>query len=182
MTSHHEVNNRTEEELRNLAESLGPAERLLNLIINFPDHLWHNRPGVFADGKWRAAARDEVLAFHRGEGLPRGGEYRQPAPNAEAIERVYRTLAEIWQANHELAARLASYIMRETDWRDMKVVCAAFMLVQNRCGEPVIDESGGIREVLFYDEDFREVGEAMIKFYARGSARMMNPKLIHGVT
>ena len=37
----------------------------------------------------------------------------------------------------------------------MKTVCAAFMLVQNRCGQPVWDESVGRRELLFYDEDYR---------------------------
>ena len=169
---------RSAEEIQQLAESLGPAERLLDLIINFPDHLWHHRPGIVVNGKWRAATRREIRAFHRDGALPRGVEFRQPGPNVEAIVRVYRTLAQIWEANQELAARLASYVMRETDWRDMKVVCAAFMLVQDRCGSPIVDESGAVREVLFYDEDFREVGEAMIKFYARGSARMMNPKLI----
>ena len=55
------------------------------------------------------------------------------------IEAVYGTVADIWQANNELAARLASYIMKETDWRDMKVVCAAFMLVQSRAGEPITE-------------------------------------------
>jgi len=42
--------------------------------------------------------------------------------------------------------------------RDMKAVLAAFMLVQNRKGDPVLD--GG--KVAFHDEDFRDVGEAMI--------------------
>jgi hypothetical protein len=68
--------------------------------------------------------------------------------------------------------------MKETDWRDMKVVCGAFMLVQNRAGEPVCDQQAGQKVVLFYDDDYREVGEAMIKLYERESNRMMNPKLI----
>jgi hypothetical protein len=164
-------------------ESLGPAEKLINLIINFPDHLWHNRPGVVTNGKWRAATRAEVIKIRENGGV-RAGEFRQPGPNIEAIERVYRTLAEIWQTNNELGARLASYIMKETDWRDMKVVCAAFMLVQNRAGEAVVDESNGSRDeriVLFYDDDFREVGEAMVKHYTRGSSRMMSPKLIQRI-
>ena len=94
---------------------------------------------------------------------------------------MYGTLADIWQANNELAARLASYIMKETDWRDMKVVCAAFMLVQNRAGEPITEEQNGKKVVLFHDDDYRDVGEAMIKLYERGSNRMMNPKLIQRV-
>jgi len=110
-----------------------------------------------------------------------GGEFRQPGPNVEAIVKVYTALADIWNSNQELAARLASYVMRDTDWRDMKVVCSAFMLVQNRCGAPIYDESNGAREVLFHDDDYREVGEAMLKFYQRSSNKMMNPKLIQRV-
>ena len=166
---------RSNEDLQALAESLGPAEKLVNLIINFPDHLWHNRPGVIRNGKWRAATRQEVQE-HREHGRLRNGEFRPAGPNTEAIVRVYSTLAEIWQANNELAARLASYMMRETDWRDMKMICAAFMLVQSKAGEAVCDDDDGT--VLFHDDDYREIGEAMIKSYQRGSDRMMNPKII----
>jgi len=174
------MNRRTPEEAHRIAESLGPAEKLLSLIINFPDHLWHNRPGVVRNGKWKAATRKEVAEFTK-SGRVANGQYRLPGPNTEAIEQVYRTLSEIWQANNELAARLASYVMKETDWRDMKVVCAAFMLVQGRAGEPITEEQNGKKVVLFHDDDHREVGEAMLKLYVRGSNRMMNPKLIQRV-
>jgi len=171
---------RTPEETRSIAESLGPAEKLIQLIVNFPDHLWHNRPGVVRNGKWKAAARKEIEE-HKKSGQIGGGEFREPGPNTQAIEQVYATLAEIWQANNELAARLASYVMKETDWRDMKVVCAAFMLVQSRAGEPITEEESGKKVVAFHDDDYREIGEAMIKLYERGSNRMMNPKLIQRV-
>ena len=141
------MNRRTPEEARRIAESLGPAEKLVQLIINFPDHLWHNRPGVARNGKWKSANRTEIEE-HKKTGRLRNGEFRPPGPNPEAIEQVYGTLADIWQANNELAARLASYIMKETDWRDMKVVCAAFMLVQSRAGEPVAEEQDGKKVVL----------------------------------
>jgi len=176
--------NRTPEQLRSIVEQLGPAEQLVNLIINFPDHLWHNRPGVIQNGKWRAAQRADIVAHRNGE-LANHLRFAPAGPNVDAIERAYRTLAEIYRANEELAARLASYVMLETNWRDMKVVCAAFMLVQHRSGQPVVDEHGGpngqTREVLFHDDDYREIGEAMIKIYRRGSNRMMNPKLIRRV-
>jgi hypothetical protein len=171
------MNRRTPEQARAIAESLGPAERLVQLIINFPDHLWHNRPGVIRNGKWKAATRQEVQEF-KASGRLANGEFRPAGPNPEAIEQVYGALADIWQANNELAARLASYIMKETDWRDMKVVCAAFMLVQSRAGAPITEEQNGRKVVLFHDDDYRDVGEAMIKLYERGSNRMMNPKLI----
>src|SRR6266436_2221826 len=174
------MSRRTPEEARRIAESLGPAEKLVQLIINFPDHLWHNRPGVVRDGKWKAATRKEIEE-HKKNGRVRNGQFREPGPNVEAIEQVYSTLAETWQANNELAARLASYIMKETDWRDMKVVCAAFMLVQSRAGEPITEEQNGKKVVLFHDDDYRQVGEGMIKLYERGSNRMMNPRLIQRV-
>src|SRR5438094_2206015 len=174
------MNRRTPEEARRIAESLGPAEKLVQLIINFPDHLWHNRPGVVHDGKWKAATRKEIEE-HKKNGRLRNGEFREPGPSVEAIEQVYGALADIWTANNELAARLASYVMKETDWRDMKVVCAAFMLVQSRAGEPITEEQNGKKVVLFHDDDYREIGEAMIKLYERGSNRMMNPKLIQRI-
>ena len=88
------MSRRTAEQARAIAEQLGPAEKLVQLIINFPDHLWHNRPGVIRNGKWKAADRKEVAEFKR-SGRVRGGEYRLPGPNKEAIEQVYRTLGEI---------------------------------------------------------------------------------------
>jgi hypothetical protein len=174
------MNRRTPEEARRIAESLGPAEKLVQLIINFPDHLWHNRPGVVRNGKWKAATRNEI-GEQKKNGRLRNGEFREPGPNVEAIEQVYGALADIWTANNELAARLASYVMKETDWRDMKVVCAAFMLVQGRAGEPITEEQNGKKVVLFHDDDYREIGEAMIKLYQKGSNRMMNPKLIQRI-
>jgi hypothetical protein len=55
------------------------------------------------------------------------------------------------------------------------------MLVQSRAGEPIQEEQNGKKVVLFHDDDYRAVGEAMVKYYARGSNRMMNPKLIQRV-
>jgi hypothetical protein len=133
------------------------------------------------NGKWKAATRKEIQE-HKTSGRVRGGEWRDAGPNSTAIEQVYGTLADIWQANNELAARLASYVMKETDWRDMKVVCAAFMLVQSRAGEPITEEQNGQKVVLFHDDDYREIGEAMVKLYERGSNRMMNPKLIQRIS
>ena len=44
--------------------------------------------------------------------------------------------------------------------------------------ESVHRRHGGKKVVLFQDDDYREIGEAMVKLYERGSKRMMNPKLI----
>src|SRR5437867_12631276 len=101
------MNRRAPEEARRIAESLGPAEKLVQLIINFPDHLWHNRPGVVREGKWKAATRKEIEE-HKKNGRVRNGEFREPGPSVDAIEQVYGALADIWTANNELAARLRS--------------------------------------------------------------------------
>ncbi|GEM_PF-5757916 len=34
---------------------LGPAEKLLDLVLNSSAHLWHNRPGLDIGGKWTPA-------------------------------------------------------------------------------------------------------------------------------
>ena len=34
---------------------LGPAERLLDVVLGSSAHLWHNRPGVDVGGAWGAA-------------------------------------------------------------------------------------------------------------------------------
>src|SRR2546422_9478774 len=107
------MSRRTPEEARRIAESLGPAEKLVQLIINFPDHLWHNRPGGMCNGKWKAATRKEIDE-HKTSGRVRGGEWCEPGPNPPASEQAYGTLPDISQANNELAARLACYAMKQT--------------------------------------------------------------------
>jgi hypothetical protein len=72
-------------------------------------------------------------------------------------------------------AHFASYALVETDWRDLKVACAALMLVQGRSGQPVHDDDGA---VAFRDDDFRAIGEAMLLHYAKKSTRMMTPKAV----
>jgi hypothetical protein len=86
---------------------------------------------------------------------------------------LYSRLLEIRKLNEELMARFASYSILETEWRDLKVACAALMLVQPRSGQPVRDASG---KVEFHDDDYRAVGEAMLLFYDRKSRRMMTPR------
>ena len=72
-------------------------------------------------------------------------------------------------------AHLASYALLETEWRDLKVCCAALMLVQPRLGEAVREDDGSI---AFYDDDYRAIGEAMILYYSKGSTRMLTPKAV----
>lgn len=90
-------------------------------------------------------------------GAARVGEYRQPGFFKEVVVWLYRQVAEVWRLDNEFAAKWASYAFGQ-EHRDLKVVLAAFMLVQSRSGEPVVENG----KLAFYDDDFREVGEAMI--------------------
>jgi hypothetical protein len=145
---------------------MGPAERLLDLVLGGSAHLWHNRPGVEIAGEWKPAKTTTK---------PARGKAIKPGLHVSAAVGLYGRLLEIHKLNAELMAHLASYALVETDWRDLKVACAALMLVQTRSGAPVHDDDG---TVAFYDDDFRRIGEAMVLWYQRKSNRMLTPKAV----
>ena len=183
-------------------EALGPAERIVQTLIGFTDHLVHNRPGVVTDDpqanigvRWQAASWKEeegvkkVYRLHKvgrknmktqlgvlgddgkvRQGQRVMGEYRKPGLFPEVAAFLYRQVAEVWQLDNEFAARWASWSFAR-EHRDLKVVLAAFMLVQDRLGEPIVEDG----EVQFYDDDYRAVGEAMCLLRARFD---LNPKLL----
>jgi hypothetical protein len=148
---------------------LGPAEKLLDLILNASAHLWHNRPGLDAGGVWFPAKGKKKL--------PPGAKpvALEPGLHIAAAERLYARLLDVYRLNTDLMAHFASYALVETDWRDLKVACAALMLVQSRSGQPVKEDDGSVG---FYDDDLRALGEAMMLHYAKKSTRMMTPKAI----
>jgi hypothetical protein len=141
----------------------GPAERLLDLVLGSGAHLWHNRPGIDDGGVWRPA-----LPRRRGS-----GSGVRPGLFVPAATDLYRRLLEIYQLNADLMAHFASYAVLETEWRDLKVACAALMLVQKYAGESVRGDSGAIE---FTEDDYRAVGQGMMLYYQQKSARMLTPK------
>ncbi|MEM9462694.1 MAG: VWA domain-containing protein [Myxococcota bacterium] len=145
-------------------EQLGPAERLLDTVLNASAHLWHNRPGVEANGQWSPR-----------KGRRTRGRLVAPGLFVPAAEDLYGRLLAIHELNHDLMAHFASYALTQTDWRDLKVACAALMLVQPRAGQPVVDDDGTL---AFYDDDLRAIGEAMVLHYERKSPRMLTPKAV----
>lgn len=195
-------------------ENLGPAERIIQTLLTYQDHLVHNRPGVVtpdptspAGVKWafgkprtegvtgkddpnkhrvvytlakvgKKTVRQRIGVLQAdGKTIHNGGkvgEYRKPGFFPEVCAYAYRQIAEVWRLDNEFAARWASFSFVQ-EHKDMKVVLAAFMLVQSRTGEP-ITENG---KLAFHDEDFREVGEAMLLIASKGHD--FNPKLIHRV-
>jgi hypothetical protein len=72
-------------------------------------------------------------------------------------------------------AHFASYAVLETEWRDLKVACAALMLVQPFAGQPVKAESGAVD---FLEDDYRAVGQGMLLYYQQKSAKMVTPKSV----
>jgi hypothetical protein len=196
-------------------ENLGPAERIINSLLTYTDHLYHGRPGVItpdatlATGvRWQFATYVEnngvktVYVLHDkgptlkvdiGNGKTLGikgnlfgildadgktirsgtrvvGEYRNPGIFKEVAVWMFKQVAEVWKLDNEFAAHWASYAYGE-DHRDLKVILAAFMLVQSRKGDPVID--GG--KIVFHDDDYRDIGEAMI---LKDGAKYLDIKMI----
>jgi hypothetical protein len=147
---------------------LGPAEKLLELVLTSSAHLWHNRPGIEVDGVWQPRPK-------RWTAPPKKALEVRPGLHTAAAVRLYSRLLDIYGLNQELMAHFASYALTRTDWRDLKVACAALMLVQRRDGRPIKGDDGA---VAFYDDDLRRLGEAMLLFYEKKSTRMVTPKAV----
>lgn len=145
---------------------MGPAERLLDVVLGSSAHLWHNRPGINLNGEWKPA---------KGRGKGARAAFVKPGLFVPAAVALYQRLLAIHKLNADLMAHLASYALVETDWRDLKIACAALMLVQSRAGVPIHDDDGA---VAFYDDDHRRIGEAMLLWYQKKSPRMMTPKAV----
>jgi hypothetical protein len=101
------------------------------------------------------------------------GRYQPAGIFPEVAEWIYSQIVEVWKLDNEFSAKWASYAYKQ-DHRDLKVALAAFLLVQSRRGEPIKEDG----KILFYDEDYRDVGEAMMLLYEKGSRNDLNPKLL----
>lgn len=186
-------------------EALGPAERIVQTLTTWTDHMVHNRPGlvVAAPGtptgtRWqpvthkdeggqrvvyglvRKGRKNETVRLgvqsEGGRVRDRGrdvGEYRAPGLYPEVAAWLYRQVADVWKLDNAFVAHWASHAFAQ-EHRDVKVALAAFLLVQSRAGDPVKAPDG---TVLFFDDDHRDVGEAMC-LLRRDDKRDLNPKLL----
>ncbi len=185
-------------------ENLGPAEKIISTLTSYADHLFHGRPGlVVADNRLNVGVRWEYVT-HRVENgqkvvyrLTKSGKktveiragviqndnrvvengrlvgsYHEAGLFPEIATWMYQQVADVWKLDNEFAAHWASYAYTQ-DHKDLKVVLAAFMLCQSRRGDPVLDNG----KVAFYDEDFRDIGEAMM-LHVRKDNKDMSPKLL----
>ena len=127
-------------------EGLGPAEQIMQTLVNFGDHLWHGRPGTVRPNGggvplWTYINRENRAAAQAGE----LGELRDPGMFPEAVRDVYRKVLDVYQMDNELCARWASWAFQKNH-QDLKVIFAALMLVQDHAGAPVMEDG----EVAFY--------------------------------
>jgi hypothetical protein len=99
--------------------------------------------------------------------------FRNPGLFPEVVAHIYGQIAEVWKVDNEFAAKWASWAFNNENSRDLKVILAAFMLVQSRFGEPVKDGDDS-----FFDEDYRAVGEAMCLLHNKKPGHTFNPKLL----
>ncbi len=189
-------------------ENLGPAEKIIQTLLGFTDHMVHNRPGIVVkDARFSIGCR-WAMVTHKVEngqkvvyyvtksgkksvktkaGILREadnkvladngtvvGDYRRSGIFPEVAVWFYKQVAEIWKLDAEFAARWASYAYAQ-EHKDLKVVLAAFMLVQSHKGEPV--KENGV--VTFHDDDYRDVGEAMmLNRRKEKDAKDLGPKLL----
>jgi hypothetical protein len=101
------------------------------------------------------------------------GSFRDPGLFPEAVAYLYGQVAEVWRIDNEFAAKWASHAWSNDENRDLKVILAAFMLVQSRFGEPVKDGDS-----ILLDEDYRAVGEAMCLLRSKKKGFSFDPKLL----
>lgn len=171
-------------------ENLGPAERILTTVLQYVDHAVHNRPGIVIPDttsvtgvKWlpvtHAVENGEKVVYElrkvgtKTQKIRQGvmgednqvkdgarvvGRYQPAGIFAEVATWLYKQVAEVWRLDNEFAAKWASYSFENEKSRDLKVILAAFLLVQSRKGDPVLEDG----KLAFHDEDFRDVGEAML--------------------
>lgn len=98
-------------------------------------------------------------------------QYKRPGLFPHAIVHMYKQIWEVWKLDNEFAAKWASWAWLHEDNRDLKVLLAAFMLVQNRFGEAIWE--GATR---CQDDDYRTVGEAMCLRHDKG--KTFSPKML----
>jgi len=189
-------------------ENLGPAERILQTVLSYSDHAVHNRPGVVVTDpgsvvgtRWspvthadedgtkvvyelrkvgRKSTKVKLGVLQDDGSIKDGtqtiGRYQPAGLYPEVVTWIYKQIVEVWNLDNEFAAKWASYAYTQ-DHRDLKTILAAFMLVQCRKGDPVTEGN----KVVFFDEDYRDVGEAMFLLTAKSKndgKASFNPKLL----
>lgn len=180
------------------------ASHIIQTLTTAVGHMTHGRPGVLIPSsvkkegvEWfpctwvKSEASGEKLVYTLTDGKKSllgtlqedltvlrdqvvKGSYLPPSKHNKLVPQVatylYKKVVEVYEMDQTFVAQWASYAFHAEN-KDLKVILAAFLLVQPRKGEP-IKESG---EVVFFDDDYRSVGEAMLLHTGRHS---LDPKLV----
>lgn len=178
----------------------GPAETIIQTTTQFVDHLVHHRPGVVRrtvrtapipvewspvitrdkDGIKTVFVKEkqnkalvEIGVLQQNMNVVKNGSiqgrYAPPGFFQEVAVFLYKQVVDVWKLNETFVAHWASYAFTQ-DNRDLKVVLAAFLLVQPRKGQAVVAQG----KLDFYDDNYREVAEAMMLSDVQKHA--LNPK------
>lgn len=139
----------------------GPRQKIVYRVRKVGKRQQKTRAGIL-DGDGRVMEAGQVV-----------GSFRDPGLFPEAVAYLYAQVAEVWRIDNEFAAKWASYAWTNEENRDLKIILAAFMLVQSRFGEPVKDG-----DETFLDEDYRAVGEAMCLLRSKKKGHTFDPKLL----
>lgn len=125
------------------------------------------------------ATTTNVLVGELGDGgaIVHGGRavgyYLPPGIYPEMAKFMWEKIAGVYLLDPEFTAKWASWAWMQ-EHRDLKLMLAAFMLVQNTYGAPVLSEEGKLE---FFDDDYRAVGEAMCLISMR-KVEGITPKML----
>lgn len=64
--------------MTNANEKLGPAERIINTLLTYTDHVFHGRPGVVVDDPTSPVGKRWKFVTHKMEPVLEGGEAKHP--------------------------------------------------------------------------------------------------------
>jgi len=158
-----------------IQENLGPAERIIGSLLTYSDHLYHGRCGVVSsDHRFGVGVRWEPVSYKVEDGQK--VVYKLEKVGKKSRRTRIGVLTEDNKVMNGGPVPIAEYrpsYAFDQEHRDLKVVLAAFMLVQARKGAAVLDAG----KIAFYDEDYRDVGEAMM-LIRRKDGKDLNPKLL----
>ena len=147
---------------------MGPAERLLDVVLGASAHLWHNRPGLDVGGTWQPGegrARS-ARARHAGQAGPvragGGRALRAPARDPQAQRRADGALREL-RARRDRLARPQGRVRRA----DARAAAR-----RRRRSTTTTARSRSTTTT------HRRIGEAMVLWYQKKSPRMLTPKAV----
>lgn len=169
-------------------ERLGPAERIIQTILAYSDHVYHGRPGIVVPSNvnvgvtWSPVTHkveDGVKVVYKLDKVGKKTvktrlgtlESFQRVMNGDVVVGHYRPAGLFPEVATWFYRQIAEVWKLDNEFaahwasfaynqehKDLKAVLAAFLMCQSRKGDPVKENDA----IVFHDSDFRDVGEAML--------------------